>query len=71
MNPEEIDAIYTQVINEVCENPLYRFAELVAAHEREACAMLCDALGNNADSNHNYALGAYECTMAILERGVK
>jgi hypothetical protein len=26
---ERIDAIYLQVIDEVCENPLYRFAELI------------------------------------------
>ena len=34
INPQ-IDAIYQQVIDEVCENPLYRFAELVAKAERE------------------------------------
>ena len=42
INPQ-IDAIYQQVIDEVCENPLYRFAELIAAdaiaqHEQEPVA---------------------------------
>jgi len=35
---ERIDAIYQQVIDEACANPLYRFAELVRQEEREACA---------------------------------
>ena len=42
---KRIDEIYQQVIDEACANPLYRFAELVAADavakEREACAKLC------------------------------
>ena len=33
-----IDKIYEQVMDEACANPLRRFAELVAAAEREACA---------------------------------
>ena len=37
-----IDKIYEQVLDEACENPLYRFAELVAAAEREACAKVCE-----------------------------
>jgi hypothetical protein len=32
---ERIDAIYQQVIDEACANPLYRFAELVRQDERE------------------------------------
>ena len=43
---KRIDEIYQQVIDEACANPLYRFAELVAADavakEREACAKLCE-----------------------------
>jgi hypothetical protein len=39
---KQIDDIYQQVIDEDCANPLYRFAELVAANEREACAKLCE-----------------------------
>lgn len=29
MNHEQIDAIFTQVMDEACDNPLYRFTELV------------------------------------------
>jgi hypothetical protein len=35
MNTEEI---FQQVMDENCKDPLHRFAELVAAAEREACA---------------------------------
>ncbi len=38
----QIDAIFNQVLDEACENPLYRFAELVRQEEREACAKLCE-----------------------------
>ena len=41
-----------------------RFAKLVAAAEREACAKACDALGDEyADAN------AADCAFAIRERG--
>ena len=32
---KQIEKIYQQVIDEDCANPLYRFAELVRADERE------------------------------------
>ena len=37
-----IDKLFLQVIDENCSEPLYRFARLVAAQEREACAKLCE-----------------------------
>jgi len=41
-----------------------RFAKLVAAAEREACAKVCDKLGDEyADAN------AADCAFAIRERG--
>ena len=41
-----------------------RFAKLVAAAEREACAAVCDKLGDEyADAN------AADCAFAIRERG--
>ena len=41
-----------------------RFAKLVAAAEREACAKACDELGDEyADAN------AADCAFAIRERG--
>ena len=43
---------------------LERFAKLVAAAEREACAKACDALGDEyADAN------PADCAFAIRERG--
>ena len=43
---------------------LDRFANLVAAEEREACAVACDKLGDEyADAN------AADCAFAIRERG--
>ena len=43
---------------------LERFAKLVAAAEREACAVVCDKLGDEyADTN------AADCAFAIRERG--
>ena len=35
---ERIDAIFQQVLDEDCAEPLHRFAELVRQDEREACA---------------------------------
>lgn len=63
MNVEEI---FQQVMNENCPNPLHRFAELVAAAEREACARLCDAL----DPKWNFS-GEKVCAAAIRARGDK
>jgi len=37
-----IDKLFVQVVSENCSEPLYRFARLVAAQEREACAKLCE-----------------------------
>ena len=43
---------------------LERFAKLVAAAEREACAAVCDKLGDEyADAN------PADCAFAIRERG--
>ena len=45
-------------------NVLERFAALVAAHEREACAKVCD------DYEHADPLGvSIECAIAIRARG--
>jgi hypothetical protein len=43
---ERIDAIYQQVLDEACENPLYRFAELVRTDEREANIKLLEDFSN-------------------------
>ena len=41
---------------------LIRFAELIAAHEREECAKVCDRFANRM-------MSAEECAGAIRERG--
>ena len=40
-----------------------KFAALVAAHEREACAMVCDEVGNQDSDNH-----AWDAAAAIRAR---
>jgi len=47
---------------------LERFAKLVAAKEREACAKLCDELVSD-ENTIEYANGAYRCSVLIRERG--
>lgn len=42
---------------------LERFAALVAAHEREACARVCDGM------DHNGVMIAADCAAAIRARG--
>jgi hypothetical protein len=47
---------------------LERFAELVAAAEREACAKVCEeVMGAWTETNYNAACG--DCAHAILARG--
>jgi len=43
---------------------LERFAELVANAEREACAKVCDEVGNRDSDNH-----AWDAAAAIRARG--
>ena len=47
---------------------LERFAELVRADEREACAKLCDEEAEQSSSDHE-AGGMYWCAEAIRARG--
>jgi hypothetical protein len=47
---------------------LERFAKLVAAKEREACAKLCDELVSD-ENTIEYANGAYRCSVHIRARG--
>lgn len=46
-----------------------RFAALVAAHEREACSRICEALGNNAEIDEIAYLALREADEAIRARG--
>ena len=47
-----------------------RFAALVAAHEREACARVCEALGNDADIEDMVCSAFQQADDAIRARGV-
>jgi hypothetical protein len=51
-----------------------RFAALVAKHEREACAKLCDGQGSGRKALEHYAALTYvgathDCAAAIRARG--
>ena len=45
-----------------------RFAALVAAHEREACAQVCEILEAEDDSFYVEFSGAIDCAAAIRAR---
>ena len=70
MNRDDICDFYLQVSKELCDGkewcttgisePLQRFAALVAAHEREACARLLDDQWFKTQS---------DCAAAIRARG--
>ena len=49
------------------EDFLERFAALVAAHEREACANVCESMYNSPTFSDEYI----ECADAIRARGEK
>jgi hypothetical protein len=77
---EDIIRIYNQVSDELCdgkewawtgvEEPLQRFAALVAEAEREACRQACKALADAAQEEAYYR-GHMECEAAIRARGSK
>ena len=53
---------------------LERFAALVAAHEREECAKVCDEQGVGRKALEHYAAltysgAAHDCAVAIRSRG--
>ena len=47
-----------------------RFAALVAAAEREACARVCEALGNDAEIDEQVCSALQQADDAIRARGV-
>jgi hypothetical protein len=60
-NPFDFRLIRSQTIE--------RFAALVAAHEREACSKVCEALGNDAEIDEIAYLALREADEAIRARG--
>jgi len=74
MDKELIDQLWNRATRETLNsgalNERYRFAELVAGHEREACAKVCDDLPEEEkwlDTPLFEAAGA--CAAAIRARG--
>ena len=61
----------TEENNQEYINDLERFAELVRADEREACAKICEEVGDKAKDNDGYTIGGYACAKAIRARGEK
>jgi hypothetical protein len=61
------------VVHAYCElkltGHLERFAALVAAAEREACAKVCEILGTEDDSFYAEFSRAKDCAEAIRARG--
>jgi len=50
---------------------LERFAALVAKHEREACAKVCDAVQKKNEDDGAWMWEARNCAAAIRARGEK
>ena len=68
MTKEEIDILWNKALRESIDDgslyTRYRFAELVAEAEREACAMVCDGMQDGWASDDHI-----ECAAAIRARG--
>ena len=56
-----------EVIWYISQETLKRFAALIAAHEREACAKLCEEGGR--DESGRIHVQAWGCAKAIRARG--
>lgn len=77
MTREEIDTLWFQAMHESIraneEFTRYRFAELVAAAEREACAKVCEdkikAEYETGKVDHNEMAWTQACAMAIRTKG--
>lgn len=80
MSRDDIIRIYSQVSDELCGGtewcwagvgePLQRFANLVAAAEREACAKVAEEMGNiDGNMNKTWRNGCFDAALAIRERG--
>jgi len=51
---EQIDKIYQQVMDEDCDDPLYRFAELVVVDERNKFCTFLMKLHKQYKHQHNH-----------------
>jgi hypothetical protein len=48
-----------------------RLVAVVRADEREACAKLCEEVGDKAKDNDGYTIGGYTCAKEIRARNEK
>ena len=68
MNRDELDTLWFQAMRQSIEEGedfiRYHFAALVADHEREACAKVCEEVGNRDADTH-----AWDAADAIRARG--
>jgi len=73
MTREDIDTMWQQALIESVKDgeqfTRYHFAALVAAHEREACAKVCEDLTLSHPGRAD--LTADQCAAAIRARGTK
>ena len=60
-------ARYVQTEKTCVSNALERFADLVAAHEREACAKVCE----EEHDKSKFGVNGMHCAAAIRARGEK
>lgn len=71
MNRDELDTLWFQAMRQSIEEGedfiRYHFAALVAAHEREACARVCEA--RHMGDNNREDAEARRCAAAIRARG--
>ena len=75
MNRDELDTLWQQALHESVKAgedfSRYRFADLVAAAEREACARVCDEEQRYWKRSEGRRDGAESCAKAIRARGKK
>ena len=75
MNRRELDALWTQAIEESIRNgeqvSRYHFAAVVAQAERERCALICEEVARLEVEQWalDGACAAHECAQRIRERG--
>jgi len=77
MTKDDIDQMWNQAMNEAVKNgenfTRYRFANLVAKHEREACEMAVEDMARKYQQAHEASAEnvADACAYAIRARGEK
>ena len=72
MKQEDVDKLCYKAMSQAMQQgelyTRYKFAELIAAEEREACALVCEQV-TAAWSEMEYNEGCMDCSKAIRARG--